>query len=110
MDTAFGNKLICNTAYFAECKSAETQNSPGSLTRRNLVRFQNTLQIVWCLNCVSKFVAAPTKIANKSCKQMARALIRPYNMETWWHIAVIRSATMYLLSQSLYGVMVSTLG
>ena len=29
MDTAFGNKLICNTAYFAECKSAETQNSPG---------------------------------------------------------------------------------
>ena len=30
MDTAFGNKLICNTAYFADCKSAETQNSlPG---------------------------------------------------------------------------------
>ena len=30
METTFGDKLICNMAYFAECKSAETQNSlPG---------------------------------------------------------------------------------
>lgn len=36
METVSGSKLICNTAYFAAHKSAETQKSPGELVPEEL--------------------------------------------------------------------------
>ena len=51
MDTAFGNKLICKTAYSAVCKSAETQNSPvrhiGGTWFDSKIRYKIFRHMIW---------------------------------------------------------------